>query len=71
MESFRTRNKIRTKKPQLTVAPDLPAGRYQFRLTVVDEQGNRSQPALLNLEIVRGPILDPRLRRPLRTSRPT
>lgn len=64
MESFRKQNIIRTEKPKLTVAPDLPTGRYQFRLTVVDERGNRSQPALLNLEIVRGSILDLRLPNP-------
>lgn len=56
MVDFRDRQKIRTRKAVIRVDPGLPAGRYLFRLTVVDDQGNVSKPAPLKVEIVRGPV---------------
>ena len=62
MVDFRDKKKFKTSKALLPVDPGLPAGRYRFRLTVADDQGNVSSPALLDLEIVDGPRLpDPRL----------
>ena len=62
MVDFRDKQKFETSRPVLPVDPGLPAGRYRFRLTVADAQGNKSKPALLNLEIVEAPRLpDPRL----------
>lgn len=66
MVDFRDRQKFKTSKAALRVDPGLPVGRYRFRLTVADDQGNVSKPALLDLEIVEGPRLpDPRLVDPI------
>ena len=66
MADFRDQQKFETREPFIKVDPGLPVGRYRFQLTVVDNDGNRSKAALLNVEIVRGPILpDPRLVDPI------
>jgi hypothetical protein len=66
MPDFRDRQKFKTSEPFIRVDAGLPVGRYQFQLTVVDDQGNSSKPALLNLEIIEGPRLpDPRLVDPI------
>jgi hypothetical protein len=62
MADFRDQKKFETRESFIQVDAGLPVGRYLFLLTVVDDQGNSSQPAKLNVEIIDGSILrDPRL----------
>lgn len=66
MVDFRDKKRFETTKSAIQVDPGLPEGKYLFQLTVVDDQGNRSQPAKLSLQIIRGPVVpDPRLVDPI------
>ena len=66
MADFRDQKKFATREPFIRVDPGLPVGRYRFQLTVVDSDGRRSKPALVNVEIVDRPTLpDPRLVDPI------
>ena len=66
MVDFRDKKRFETKASLLKVDAGLPAGLYAFQLTVVDNNGNRSKPMRLNVEVVaRGPIIDPRLVAPI------
>lgn len=58
MVDFRRRRTFKTGEPLLKVDAGLPVGTYVFRLEVEDENGNRSQPARIKLNIVerRDPI---------------
>lgn len=70
MADFNDQKKFETRESFIQVDAGLPQGRYQFLLTVVDDQGNRSQPAKLSVEITRDLILrdlrlvDPVIREP-------
>ncbi len=71
MVDFRDKKRFETSESFIRVDAGLPVGRYRFRLTVEDDKGNRSVPALLNLEIVEGPrlpdrrLVDPITREPV------
>ena len=58
MADFRQNRTFKTGQPVLRVDAGLPVGTYVFRLEVEDENGNRSQPARVKLNIVerRDPI---------------
>jgi len=57
MANFLNKKRFKTKKSTISVAAGLPAGKYIFQLTVIDNDGNISQPAQLKVEIVRSPII--------------
>lgn len=66
MVDFREKKRFETTESVLKVDAGLPAGRYAFQLTVEDNNGNRSKPMRLNIEVVRRlPIFDPRLVTPI------
>ena len=59
MARFRLNQTVTTREPFVQVDAGLEPGTYRFRLVVVDEQGNRSQPAFADVvvrerRIVRG-----------------
>lgn len=49
---------VRTRAARITIDGDLPIGRHTFRLVVIDNDGNRSEPDEVVVSIVRG-IIDP------------
>lgn len=53
MVDFRNKTRVETTVPIIRVDAGLPAGRYIVKLTVIDEGGNKSKPANVNLEITR------------------
>jgi len=59
MVDFRSTRRVETAKAAIKVDAGLPVGNYVFQLTVIDENGNKSKPARVNLKITRrfvGPI---------------
>lgn len=50
------RQTLARRHPRLEITNDLPAGRYRFRLVVVDEAGNASEPDELTVT-VREPVV--------------
>ncbi len=66
MVNFRDVKRVETKDASIVVDAGLPAGRYVFQLTVIDEVGNQSKLARINVEIVRRLVItDPRLVTPV------
>lgn len=66
MVDFRDLKHIETTEAVIKVDARLPVGKYVFQLTVIDEHGNKSNPARVNLKITRrfvGPIRPRRNRR--------
>ena len=53
MVDFRNLKRVETTKAVIKVDAGLPAGKYIFQLTVIDEHGNKSKPARVNLNITR------------------
>ena len=53
MVDFRSTRRVKTTGAKTKVDAGLPVGKYVFQLTVIDEHGNKSKPAQINLEIVR------------------
>jgi hypothetical protein len=67
MVDFRDKKRLETTKAVINVDPGLPVGKYLLRLTVVDEAGNKSRAAGINLEIFKPFIIrDPVVIDPLR-----
>jgi hypothetical protein len=54
MVQFRLNQTIETTEPTITVDAGLPAGRHRFQLVVIDDAGNRSQPAFAIVEVQSG-----------------
>jgi len=62
MVDFTRTKRIETREPAIKVDPGLKEGRYVFQLTVIDQDGNESRPARIQVEVKRGIIsVDPRL----------
>ncbi len=53
MVDFRDLKRVETTEAAIKVDAGLPAGKYVFQLTVIDEHGNKSNPARVNLKITR------------------
>ena len=53
MVDFVAKKSITTKEPMLTVDPGLPEGIYTFQLIVVDNSGNQSKPAEIEVTITK------------------
>lgn len=51
MAKFISDQPIETKEPQIVVDPGLKPGVYRFQLVVIDEQGNESAPAEIQVQI--------------------
>lgn len=68
---FRDSKSAETTEAVIKVDAGLPAGSYIVQLTVIDENGNKSKPARINLKITKrfvGPVR-PRRRDPLQPRR--
>lgn len=66
MVDFTQQKKFKTTEPMLPVDPGLNVGSYKFRLTVVDENGNVSKPAVITIRVVRNLVItDTRLVTPI------
>jgi hypothetical protein len=66
MVDFRSTRGVETTEATIEVDAGLPVGSYIFQLTVIDEHGNKSKPARVNLNITKrfvGPIRPRRNRR--------
>lgn len=65
MVDFRDKKRVETTTAVINVDPGLSVGKYLLQLTVIDEAGNKSRAAAINLEIfklfiIRDPVvLDP------------
>jgi hypothetical protein len=55
MPRFLPNQTIETSVPVVTVEAGLRPGRHRFRLVVVDESGNRSEPDEVVVTVRRGP----------------
>jgi hypothetical protein len=55
MPVFEPQQAITTDTPKIEVAAGLKPGRYRFQLVVIDAQGNASEPAEQEVEIVAPP----------------
>jgi hypothetical protein len=56
---FRDSESVETTEAVIKVDAGLPAGSYVVKLTVIDENGNKSKPARINLKITKrfvGPV---------------
>ena len=62
---------LRSREPQITVENPLKPGSYRFRLVVVDEAQNESQPAEITVTVVQPtrPVLRPEILREVTTVR--
>jgi hypothetical protein len=56
MPTLATGRPFRSAVPTLLVENALPPGRFRFQLVVIDAAGLASDPALLTVEVRRGPI---------------
>jgi len=65
MVDFTRQRRFKTTKASIRVDTGLKVGSYLFQLTVIDEHGNRSQPAKIRVDIVSRRIIDrvPRITR--------
>lgn len=62
MVDFTRTKRVETEEPAIKVDAGLKEGRYVFQLTVIDQDGNKSRPAQIKVEIKRDlVIIDPRL----------
>jgi hypothetical protein len=62
MVDFTRTKRVETEEPAIKVDPGLKEGHYVFQLTVIDQDGNKSRPAQIKVEIKRDLIIiDPRL----------
>ena len=52
MAVFKPGVPIATAEPFVQVDPGVPAGRHRFRLAVIDDDGNQSQPTIVVVTIV-------------------
>ena len=66
MVDFTRTKRVETEEPAIKVDAGLKEGRYVFQLTVIDQDGNKSRPAQIKVEIKRDlVIIDPRLIDPI------
>ena len=66
MVDFTRTKRVETEEPAIKVDPGLKEGRYVFQLTVIDQDGNKSRPAQIKVEVKRDLIvIDPRLVDPI------
>lgn len=66
MVDFTRTKRVETTEPAIKVDPGLKEGRYVFQLTVIDQDGNKSRPAQIKVEVKRDLIIiDPRLVDPI------
>jgi hypothetical protein len=66
MVDFTRTRGIVTTESVINVEPGLKEGRYVLQLTVVDQDGNESTPARIQVEIKRDTVIgDPRLVDPI------
>ena len=66
MVDFTRTRRVETTESTIKVDPGLKEGRYVFQLTVIDQDGNESDPARIQVEIKRDIVIaDPRLVDPI------
>jgi len=53
MVDFTRNRRVKSSQSSIRVDPGLKLGSYLFQLTVVDEDGNRSQPAKIRVDVVK------------------
>ena len=53
MVDFQNSKRVETTEAIIKVDAGLPAGRYVFQLIVIDESGNKSKPARINLKVTK------------------
>jgi hypothetical protein len=58
MADFTVQREFTTREPVLPVTGNLTVGLHTFQLVAVDQSGNKSRPAQISVEIVRGTILE-------------
>ena len=62
MADFTVQREFTTREPVLPVTGNLPVGLHTFQLVAVDQSGNKSRPAQISVEIVRGTVVTPVIR---------
>lgn len=62
MADFTLQREFITREPVLPVTGNLTVGLHIFQLVAVDQSGNKSRPAQISVEIVRGTVVTPVIR---------